>query len=89
MLTIDQIVHHLCFRDKQFLRAAFRAEIQNQFIEYEPGKFIGVYINHPHLHIEQKAGFWSAGTLTGHVLPFIQPVSIAYQEFDTDFSNQG
>ena len=63
--SIKSIISMLTIEQKQQLHYAFEQSLMNQFIEYAPGKFVGVNIkNLPHLHIEQVAGLYSSGTIS-------------------------
>ena len=49
---------------KSQLQYAFEEGLVNQYVEYEPGRFIGVNIQSlPNLNIEQTAGSYSAGVI--------------------------
>ncbi len=80
-MTIDEIFRRLSKSDQKMLKTAFTDELQDVYVEYEPGRFLGVNIQHEHCCIEQEAGLWSEGVLTGHTIPF-RPLSIAYQPFE-------
>lgn len=50
--------------DKAKLDYAFENELSNQWVEYSPGRFIGVNINGlQNLIVEQTAGLYAEGIL--------------------------
>lgn len=63
--SIKSILSMLNPEQKEQLRYAFEQCLINQFVEYAPGRFVGVNIqNLPHLHIEQVAGLYSSGSIS-------------------------
>lgn len=63
-MNIKQILASLTQAQRTQIDYAFENGLINQFIEYAPGRFIGVNIqNLSNLQIEQTAGLYSAGTI--------------------------
>jgi hypothetical protein len=64
-VTIKETLNKLSESQKRQLSYAFENEF-TQFVEYEPGKFVGVNVNHlKHLQVESSAGAWSTGSIKG------------------------
>lgn len=62
-MTIKSIIDALEPEDRRRLLHAFDNTF-SQFVEYAPGKFIGVHIqNIPSLEIEIEVGDWSIGII--------------------------
>lgn len=62
--SIKTILSTLEQKKKDQIQYAFEQGLVNQYVEYEPGRFIGVNIqNLPNLIIEQTAGSYSAGSI--------------------------
>jgi hypothetical protein len=91
MKSIDRIVNSLPNSDQVALRYAFEMGVPDTYVEYEPGRFVGVNITKTDLHIEQKAGLWAEGFMTAHTVKFPEPVSHAYLSFEdmTDVDDIG
>lgn len=68
MISIAHILATLKENERGILNYAHEHHI-SQFIEFSPGKFIGVDAERiPRLNIEQTSGRWSSGTINA-VLP--------------------
>ena len=64
-MTIKSIIRGLSDENRQRLMHAFENDFE-QWVEYEPQKFIGVNLNQQNvlnLSIEQTAGQWSSGEI--------------------------
>lgn len=62
-MQLKDILQSLPQAHREQLMYAFENSISNQYVEYRPGKFIGVNIEGKLFQIEQRAGVWSSGTL--------------------------
>jgi hypothetical protein len=65
-MTIKILLRFLSDDDRELLSYAFEHGLTNQFVEYRPGRFVGVNIIPelmPNLVIEQTAGAYSAGAI--------------------------
>lgn len=65
-MTIREVLSQLRLEDLELLRYAREAGLDNQFVEYQPGRFVGVNILAdfmPQLAIEQNAGPFSEGVI--------------------------
>jgi hypothetical protein len=65
-MTIKGLLTVITPEDYELLTYALEQGLDNTFIEYRPGKFVGVNIIPelmPHLIIEQTAGHYSAGKI--------------------------
>lgn len=64
-LSIKEILKQLAQSDQDLLTYAFEQGLSNQFVIYEPGRFVGVNIDpdFKDLAIEQTAGRYSEGTI--------------------------
>lgn len=68
--SIKALLARLDPKKKEQLTYAFEEGLTNQYVEYEPGRFIGVNIDGLHnLNIEQEAGVWSSGTILQGQVP--------------------
>jgi hypothetical protein len=65
MKSIKSILAMLPKGPADQLKYALENELVNQYVEHEPGRFIGVNIQGlPNLSVEQTAGLYSEGTIT-------------------------
>ena len=80
MKSIKQIMDDLPHADREMLQYSFEMGFPDKYIEYEPGRFIGVYITKKDLKIEQQEGYWVEGILTAHTIKF--PAYSAYDSFE-------
>lgn len=65
-MSIKSILRLLSHEDGELLSYALESGLTNQFVEYQPGRFVGVNILPelmPNLVIDQTAGLFSAGTI--------------------------
>lgn len=63
-MTISSILARLDKTKRTQIDYAFEEGLINQYVEYEPGRFIGVNIQHlPHLLVEQIAGCYAEGSI--------------------------
>jgi hypothetical protein len=72
-ININEIVKGLKSADREMLMAALESGYTDRYVEWTPGRFVGVNITQPGFNIEHSAGFWVEGLLTGHTLPFPVP----------------
>lgn len=64
-MTLKDILDKLSKTDRAVLNYSFEHSMV-QYVQYEPGKFIGVHIkDSKYLTVEQSAGNWSSGTIKG------------------------
>lgn len=65
MRPIKDILNQLSQSDRELLKYAFEQGLTNQFVIYEPGRFVGVNVDPEFkaLQIEQTAGRYSEGTV--------------------------
>lgn len=62
--SIRAILAMLDVKKREQLQYAFEEGLTNQYVEYAPGRFIGVNVsNMPNLQIEQTVGAWSSGVI--------------------------
>lgn len=62
--SLRSILAMLPKNDRQYLQVAFDNEIPNKWVEYEPGRFIGVNITDLSiLVVEETAGYYAAGSI--------------------------
>lgn len=63
MISIKELLGLLNKNEQATLYYAYQHGI-SQFVEYTPGRFIGVHAERiPRLHIEQVRGQWSSGSI--------------------------
>lgn len=62
-VSIKEILKRLAPSDRDLLKYGFENGLSNQFVIYEPGRFVGVNIDpdFKDLEIEQVAGRYSEG----------------------------
>ena len=65
MQSIKEILSSLSKNDARHIQYAFNNNISNTYIEYTPGRFIGVHIRDSltSVQIEQRAGYYSEGSI--------------------------
>jgi hypothetical protein len=80
-ININEIFKTLRTCDREMLMAALESGYTDRYIEWTPGRFVGVNITQPGFHIEHTAGCWVEGLLTGHTLPFPKTYS-AFAPFE-------
>lgn len=63
-MTLKEILQSLDLEDRRRLMHAFN-NCFAEFVEYAPGKFIGVHIqNNPNLKIDTEKSVWSTGEIS-------------------------
>lgn len=65
-MSIKVILSQLSRQDSELLSYAMETSLTNQFVEYRPGRWVGVNILPdlmPHLVVEKTAGHYSSGTI--------------------------
>jgi hypothetical protein len=65
-VTIKMILSQLAREDSELLSYAMETGLTNQFVEYRPGRWVGVNIIPelmPHLVVEKTAGIYAAGAI--------------------------
>jgi hypothetical protein len=72
-IDINEVFRSLKTCDREMLMAALESGYTDRYVEWTPGRFVGVNITQPGFSIEHSAGCWVEGLLTGHTLPFPQP----------------
>jgi hypothetical protein len=72
-ININEIFKQLRTSDRQMLMTAMEFGYTDRYVEWTPGRFLGLNITQPGFNIEHSAGCWVEGALTGHTLPFPQP----------------
>lgn len=74
-IDINHIFKRLTTGDREMLLTALNSDYLDKFVEYTPGRFVGVNITQPGFKIEHRQGYWVEGMLTGHTIPFPQRYS--------------
>lgn len=96
-IDINTIFKGLAASDRGMLLTALQSDYTDRYVEYTPGRFVGVNITQPGFKIEHRQGFWVEGMLTGHTIPFPQrptpppppPTYSAFEPFEgSDDDNQ-
>lgn len=82
MKTITEIFREISDVERSMLMYAFEEGQIDFYIEYTPGRFIGVDVGSSELTIEQISGHFSEGYISNTRLKF--PVSFAYQPFEQE-----
>lgn len=80
-IDINEIFRNLRTSDREMLMAALESGYTDRYVEWTPGRFVGVNITQPGFNIEHSAGCWVEGLLTGHTLPF-PPPKAEYSAFE-------
>lgn len=80
-IDIDEIVKGLKTSDREMLMTAMESGYTDKYVEWTPGRFVGVNITQPGFNIEHQAGYLVEGLLTGHTIPFPQSYS-AFAPFE-------
>ncbi len=69
MMPINKILGAIKASDRKLLLNALDAEEENIYIEWAPGRFIGVNMKREDFKISEQSGYWAEGTFPSAV-PF-------------------